>query len=411
MTKASEAHKLVTIQWLRAVAAIMVVVHHALFFTDSMQSVPVDTERELFGFSSWWFGVHLFFLVSGFIMIKTASGFGEAGAWRIFLTRRLLRVVPLYWLVMTPMVVAVIVWPHLLEIQGSKFQYILSSYLFIPSPRVEGDLRPILGQGWTLNYEMFFYAAFAVAMLLPRRTAILAMTIGFVSLVFFGRNLTASSPALSTWTDGIILEFLFGVYVGFAHQNGWRLSRWTACTVVAAGVWLIVLDFHQLPVFIFAGIPATLILCGTVLGPQPGDSRFSRALAGIGDASYSLYLTHVLVLRCVNSLWRAEVADRLPPIAFLIVAISASIIVSLIVYRLIESSMTLFLQRRLLGTSTAKRPQEADNRGAASTLPGEVGKENEGRAADDRARRGRPAYALWAQLFWLPSRNDRASNF
>jgi exopolysaccharide production protein ExoZ len=388
MNKASEAYKLVTVQWLRAVAALMVVVHHALFFTDSMQSVPVDSERELFGFSSWWFGVHLFFLVSGFIMIKTASGFGETGAWRIFLAKRLIRIVPLYWLVMTPMVVAVIVWPHLLEIQANKFQYILSSYLFIPSPRVEGDLRPILGQGWTLNYEMFFYAMFALAMLLQRRTAILAMTIGFISLVFFGRNLTSSSPALSTWTDGIILEFLFGVYVGLAHQNGWRLSRWTAWMVVAAGVLLIVLDLHQLPAFIFAGIPATLIVCGIVLGPQPGDSRFSRGLAGIGDASYSLYLTHVLVLRCVNSFWRADVADKLPPIAFLIVAMFASIIVSLIVYRLVERPMTFFLQRRLLGTSTTGRAP-----------------------ADDRAFRGRRAHILWEQMPWLPTREDRASYF
>jgi exopolysaccharide production protein ExoZ len=196
-----------------------------------------------------------------------------------------------------------------------------------------------------------------------------------------------------------------------AHQNGWRLSRLTAWTVVAAGVWLIVLDFHQLPAFIFAGIPATLILGGIVLGPQPGDSRFSRGLAGIGDASYSLYLTHVLVLRCVNSFWRAEIADRLPPIAFLIVAMFASVIVSLIVYRLIERPMTLFLQRRLLGTSTTERSQGADSRGATSALPGKAGKENERRTSDDRALRGRPAYALWAQLFWLPTRNDRASNF
>jgi exopolysaccharide production protein ExoZ len=348
MNKTYEAPRLVSVQWLRAIAAMMVVVHHALFFSNAMQGLPATDERALFGFSAWWFGIHLFFVVSGFIMIKTASGFGETDAWRMFLAKRLIRIVPLYWLMMTPMVIAVLLWPRLLELPADKFQYLLSNYLFIPSMRAEGDLRPILGQGWTLNYEMFFYAIFAMTMLLPRAKAIVAMTIGFAGMVFLGRHLTASSPVLFTWTDGIILEFIFGVYIGLAHQNGLRLSRQTAWTLIAAGAVLLVLDFHDLPTFLCAGVPAALIVCGAILGPQPNESWFARKLSGIGDASYSLYLTHVVVLRGANSVWVAKVADRLPPTAFLIGALCVSVATGLLVYRLVESPMTMFLQRRLL---------------------------------------------------------------
>src|SRR5512139_3258831 len=156
-------------------------------------------------------------------MINSASGFGEGGGWRRFLERRLIRIVPLYWLITAAYVAIVLAAPGTLPIASDKVAYVLKSFLFIPVLRADDDLRPLIGQGWTLDYEMFFYVVFGLAMLLPRARAILALSIVFPVLAWLGRDLTVVSPILFTWTDGLILEFLFGVYVGLAYRAGWRL--------------------------------------------------------------------------------------------------------------------------------------------------------------------------------------------
>jgi peptidoglycan/LPS O-acetylase OafA/YrhL len=341
---------LVSIQWLRAIAAIMVTVHHATYFSDLLSG---QTARELWGFSSWFFGVHIFFVVSGFIMIHTTHNFGEPGAWRQFLARRLIRVVPLYWVLTTLMVVGVVLSPHSLEIAADKVQYILGSYFFLPVLRTEGDLRPILGQGWTLDYEMFFYVAFALAVLVPRRWGILALTLIFAGLVWLGRNLSNDTPVLFTWTDGLILEFLFGVFVGLAYERNWRLPGWAATISILSGAGLVIANL-QGPTFLVAGVPATLIVGGFVLGPALQDSLATSWLTRVGDASYSLYLTHVFVLNLAYKIWTMIVGEKLPASAFLGASILVSILIGLMVYQLVERPMTNFLQRRLLGSRRTK---------------------------------------------------------
>ncbi len=156
LSATGERKVLVSVQWLRAVAALMVVVHHALFYTNTARGLPGEAERQLFGFADWSFGIHIFFLVSGFIMINSATGFGEPGAWRQFLKRRLVRIVPLYWLVTAACVAIALAAPGTLPIATGKLAYILKSFLFVPVLRADGDLRPLIGQGWTLDYDMFF---------------------------------------------------------------------------------------------------------------------------------------------------------------------------------------------------------------------------------------------------------------
>ena len=351
-----------SIQWLRAIAAIMVTIHHATYFSDLLSG---QTARELWGFSSWFFGIHIFFVVSGFIMIHTTHNFGEAGAWRQFLARRLIRVVPLYWVLTTLMVIGVMLSPHSLEIAADKVQYILGSYFFIPVLRTQGDLRPILGQGWTLDYEMFFYFAFALAVLVPRRWGISALTLIFASLVWLGRDLANDTPIIFTWTDGLILEFLFGAFVGLAFERNWRLPVWGATISILSGVGLVITNL-QGPTFLVAGVPATLIVGGFVLGPQLKDSPATGWLTRVGDASYSLYLTHVFVLNLAYKIWITIVSEKLPPSVFLGASILASILVGVVIYHLVERPITNFLQRRLLGSLKPKTPFSGQAVGASS---------------------------------------------
>ena len=355
----SDATLLVSVQWLRAIAAVLVVIFHAFYYsntlTEQFGQSPVSTP----GFAAWWFGFHIFFVVSGFIMIHTTRDFGALGAPKRFLLRRIIRVVPLYWLLTVPLAIGALLAPQAFGITTDKYQYILSSFFFLRVARAGDDLRPLLGQGWTLDYEMFFYLAFAAALLLPRRWGVAALTVTFAGLVVLGRvfSIGPDSPILFTFTDDMILEFLFGVYIGLAYERGWRIPGWTAIVAVFAGfIW--VAPDPSGPTFLINGLPAALVVGGFVLGPRLRASPGTRWLEHLGDASYSLYLTHTFILLPYRKVWAATIGDHLPVALYLVSSVAIAILLALVVYRYVERPMTLFLRRRLAG-QTALMPTEA----------------------------------------------------
>ncbi len=352
---ASDATQLVSIQWLRAIAAVLVVIFHAFYYSNLLTEKFGQPALSTPGYSAWWFGFHIFFVVSGFIMIHTTRDFGVSGASQRFLLRRIIRVVPLYWLLSVPLAVGAIVAPQAFSIDTNKYEYVAFSYLFIRVARAGDDLRPLLGQGWTLDYEMFFYAAFALAMLLPRRWAIGVLTIVFAGLVTMGRvfSVGTDTPILFTFTDDMIFEFLFGVYIGLAYEQGFRLPGWLAVVAVIAGfVW--VAPDPSGPTFIINGLPAALVVIGFTLGPRLKASAGTRWLEYIGDASYSLYLTHTFILRPYHDVWARVVGESLPVVLYLLSSVVLAILLGLAVYRYVERPMTLFLRGRL--ADHARRP-------------------------------------------------------
>ena len=100
---------LFTVQALRAFAASSVVVHHIMI-------VAVQKAGYHYSFpSTAAAGVDLFFLISGFIMVYTHfDDFGEAGASTSFIRRRLIQIVPLYWIATTVAVALLIAIPSAL---------------------------------------------------------------------------------------------------------------------------------------------------------------------------------------------------------------------------------------------------------------------------------------------------------
>ena len=157
-------------------------------------------------------GVDVFFVISGFIMAYiTADKFGRPGASGQFLTRRLIRLVPLYWLFTLAMLAAMVLVPGQLAHTALNPAHILASYLFIPWLDSTGLAHPILGLGWTLNYEMYFYVIFAVMLFLPRRIGLWSLAVLFCALALLHPAIDPAQVQLSFWTDPIILEFLFGI--------------------------------------------------------------------------------------------------------------------------------------------------------------------------------------------------------
>ncbi len=350
----SRSAPLLSLQVLRAVAALCVLLHHAGYDADRMAAetrrAPIDLDRIV----DLGFGVHLFFVISGFIMLRTARGFGSWRGALVFLTRRCVRVVPLYWLLTTLVLVGAAVAPTLLNSEFGGAGWVLGSYLFIPIARGSGAINPVLGQGWTLDYEMYFYGLFAVAMLLPRRAAVPALAAALVGLVALGRTVLPPFAAMGVWTDGLLLEFLFGLALAVAAERGGRLGPLAAGAAVLAGVVAVVAlgplsgHFEGWAPWLREGVPATLVVGGCVLGPRWRAGRLVVALAVLGDASYSLYLSHPFAVRLLGAAWTATAPSTAPLWLYLAAACAAAIGTALLLHRSVERPMTDALQRRSL---------------------------------------------------------------
>lgn len=263
----SAAFKFDSIQYLRALAAVAVVAHHSLH----------GVSRNFLAA-----GVDLFFVISGFIMYSV----GSREAVRTFLKRRIVRVVPLYWFA-TLLVATISVGLHP-DKAGPQFgQELMLSLLFVPhyslfNPTV---IEPLLWLGWTLNYEMFFYALFAVGMATGRLLP--CITLSLCGLVLAGLLRGSASPLWITYTDPLLLEFLAGIYLGrFAD----RLGRWSVALlpIGLAGFWIFGLS--DAPRILAWGVPALAVVAGALSIERLGRLPEIRWLKHWGDASYSIYL-------------------------------------------------------------------------------------------------------------------------
>lgn len=340
--------QIASIQALRAVAALLVVFAHAAHETEAI-GPRVGLSAIDPSFMQGGIGVDIFFVISGFIMVHSSANlFGQPGAWRIFLARRIARIVPLYWLLTSVLLIGGLFAPKLLNVPMGDWQHILKSYLFIPSLRDGDEIRPVMALGWTLNLEMFFYLLFAGALLLPLRRGMIALALAISGFALAGILLQPTQVQLAFWTQQIILEFLFGCLLALLYRQGVRLPGAIAALMVALG-FAGMFRFHGLdaaatvaPALRWGG-PAVLIVGGAALyrGAPP---RVASLLTGLGNASYSLYLFHPFVLRPLRELWIRLVGGALPLEIYIAVAMIVAALASILLYRWIERPLGRWLR-------------------------------------------------------------------
>lgn len=340
--------EILSIQYLRGCAALMIVFYHLKLQLDRV------------GYAGYWphflsTGVDIFFVISGFIMwVTTTSGMTTLE----FFRRRIVRIVPLYWVLTSVVLATTIAVPS--AVQSGRFDgfHVLGSYLFIPVAHpVLGAMQPLLVPGWTLNYEMFFYAIFGLALILPaipRLLSVSAILIGLAAI----QLLIAVPPLtpLGFYTSDRVIEFAFGIVLGWLYVRGIRVAKplaWAAFLLGAGAIALI--GDSDMSRGLAIGVPALLVVAGAVTIERHTGIPKIGGLYLLGNASYSLYLSHTIVLSMIWQLWRRFSPGSFPGdlLVFGGFSIAAATTIGVLIYLYIEVPMLRLGRLQIFG---AKAP-------------------------------------------------------
>jgi exopolysaccharide production protein ExoZ len=344
--------RIVSIQILRAVAALSVMFAHlwSFFWTLGLGGAFPNFD---FGAA----GVDLFFVISGFIMVYVSESlFGRRGSPVKFFVRRVVRIVPLYWILTA---VTLIGWHGFRLPPNITWLNVASSFLFIPTTHPNGATEPLLSVGWTLNYEMLFYAVFAAATLLSRSVAVIAVTAFFLLIVTLPWLLSISLTApFAVWRSPIVFEFVYGMWIALIFRKGLRIPGWISCVLVAAGLALMVgayvdgfaafgFGFVTIGRVIGWGGGAAVVVAAMVLADvKPATSPIWMGFVFLGDTSYALYLIHTLIPPFLfRALWFVDPAAHIWLYAAMLT--SATVSAAVVVHLVFERPVLAFLHVKI----------------------------------------------------------------
>jgi exopolysaccharide production protein ExoZ len=363
-------HKLAALQVLRGIAASLVVVDHSILRHVEWADYPPIVK--IAAPYSGTLGVAVFFVISGFIMMHTAGDqFGKTGAALAFLRKRIMRIVPLYWAA------------TLLEIalrlhKGGTIDplELLASLFFIPVQVAPGDyMRPLLGVGWTLNYEMFFYCTFALALLFRRQAGLILLFSAMAGLVAVGalcKPLADTSPPHTVFTfltDPIILLFAAGVAIGlFAETVRGRvksrhaipvavvlLSAWATVFLGTGGAYPIPLAWQ------LGGWALCILSVALCVLEKPARANLAQRVGTqLGDISYALYLFHFFAIVAAEKIWWL-LFGRDPSILFVAAAYLASVAAAYAIHHLFEVNVIRLFNPRANRPETALRKPDPNS--------------------------------------------------
>ncbi len=332
MTKtAVPKQTLYSLQFLRAIAVLLVVFSHIRHKQDV--AAPLGYQW-LDWFSIGEYGVDIFFVISGFI-IAYISPEGRRNALDVlnFMMRRIIRIMPLYY---TVTLIALAVWlvrPEMVNSSAPEMTVILPSFFLWPT---EG--RFLFQTGWTLSYEMYFYFLFGLTLFLGALqyrvlAAYLALSV-LAGVLFQFRQ-----PVLALMTNHHLAEFLAG-YVFFKMASG-QIGRHVrlGLALIAMGSALIISHIFMqgsvLSPLYHWGIPAMMLVFGFLL--SEGAFKIPPLFLKMGDSSYSIYLTHALVLPVLTKAWYAIFPQTaLGNLGFVVYGLVATIVIGFISYRFYE---------------------------------------------------------------------------
>jgi len=360
--------RLVSIQALRGVAALLVLFFHLAEFQREMAVGNLSDINLISGiWDRGWAGVDLFFIISGFIMVYVARDIGNTiRDMRRFILSRIIRIYPLWWVCSG--IMAGYFWivygmpaaPDRVSDLGEALRYSAKSFLLMPQ-----DVPPLLGLGWSLIHEMYFYIIFAGILILPRKYLPVALSSWGMVTIFLALFIPPASygrSLLELAASPLTLEFIAGGLGAYCILKGWVFKPriFLIAGVLLAFLGLVIFPYVTFNPYTAARVTVFLIpfLClvyGWVGCEIKGELTPPQWLVSLGNWSYSLYLTHYIVLVALRRLYRildpgalnVGASGVLDNIIFALLALSLSILTACVFYNLIERPSLRFMKNRM----------------------------------------------------------------
>ena len=334
------------LQSLRAIAAIFVLLFHA---KDAFISHPIILKI----FSQGFWGVDLFFCLSGYIMCHSCINKDQnINNGLKFGIQRVTRIFSGYW----PALLLTVLFSYIGIRQISNLEINLISSIFLTSTKLEHNY---LETAWTLVYELRFYVAITLFYFIFKikfsfkTISIISIIIIIYNLVFyaFKFNIVMGGDwPLRTSINGLYLEFIFGIYIYLLNRNR-KFSIENTCFLIpvallllAAGSFDIFFANYEMLRAATYGIAAACVLSFFVALQNEKENSAPKLLSSIGDASYSLYLIHPILLSLLFSIIHRTTGETHLAL-FTLAGLITIIFASIIWYRIIESPLHNFTKK------------------------------------------------------------------
>jgi peptidoglycan/LPS O-acetylase OafA/YrhL len=353
MTQSSTPHKkLNLLQVYRGIAAVLVVMIHLTKMSAERLNQVIFFNLFLVG----WSGVDYFFVLSGFIMVYVhRSAIGKKDQLKSFLVKRAVRIYPIYWIITLTVWCLFLVIPGFANNEDLSLGNVIASLLLIPQKD-----QPILEVGWTLIYEINFYLLFSIAIWLKPKHSVPLLSAWLLVTILHYRKIV-KFPQDFFWLETVFgdmnLELVLGclaAYIVIKYNNNIGKYRWILFGIANLGYVIMLgmfaawgkIGFGRIPTF---GVLAALLIIAAASIDLKDSPKIPYLLMFLGEASYSIFLTHVPVISAITKiLQKANLGKYFDGFfAPALVAVFA-VVFGCIFYSLIEKPLTVFLRQNIV---------------------------------------------------------------
>ena len=320
-------NKIDSIQVLRFFAAFSVMMVH----------LPV------FEFGIW--GVDIFFVISGFIMMYVTEN-NE----KFFLLKRIFRIVPLYWILTLGVFALAIFVPDVLNNTTANIVHLIKSLFFIPFDKNGTGHFPILFLGWTLNFEVIFYFLFSLSLVFFKENRMIACSIFIIIFLVFNKIFSEKNFIFETYANDIFIEFIFGmilftIWKKYKNKISTNLSNHFICLAILL-VSIFILNYYNFSRSVSYGLPSLILAVYFLFFLN--HLKFPKILVSLGDASYCIYLLHPYVIQFFYKILEINEYDIIIELVFTLIIFVIVFIVSLLIYKFIEFPINGSLRKKFI---------------------------------------------------------------